>query len=321
VAASTHKPTEADIVAARISADQARTEANAEYQRCLDQHDQPGAPGATPEPTPGATPEPVPSPLGPGGKPAYPPGFDCHQIIAHMPTEQDYLPASFNLAQVSPDMFRALGAMLAMFGFMVGASFIGAEWSSGGVMTLLLWRPRRVPVWLGKLTSLLLGVLGVSAILSVLWYATLWLLSSHAGSTAMTTDELRSLAYTDFRAVALALAATVLGYSISALGRNTSTALGVAVGWVVVFEVGARITLGILEIHRPERWLLSTYVTAWLSKTVTLYDYASCRENSSQICNPVEWTVTMQQAALVGAALLVIVGGLSLVAFQRRDVT
>src|SRR5262249_2029970 len=123
VAASTRKPTQADVVAAQISVEQARTEVNAEYQRCPDQQGQPGAPGAPPEPTP--------SPRQPGDKPPSPPSFDCHQIIAHTPTEQDFLPESFNLARVGPDMFRALGAMLAMFGFLVGASFIGAEWSSG----------------------------------------------------------------------------------------------------------------------------------------------------------------------------------------------
>jgi hypothetical protein len=32
------------------------------------------------------------------------------------------------------------GGLLALFGFIVGASFIGAEWSSGGMATLLTWR-------------------------------------------------------------------------------------------------------------------------------------------------------------------------------------
>src|SRR5262249_26482062 len=163
------------------------------------------------------------------------------------------------------DLFRMLGALLALFGFAVGASYIGAEWSSGGVLNLLLWRPNRTPVWLGKLGSLLAGVLGVGVALSLLWYATLWLLADHRGSAAMTAGGLRSLALVDVRALPLALATATLGYAIAALGRNTASALGVAVAWVVIFELGLRIVLGLLEGVRPERWYLSTYVGAWLN--------------------------------------------------------
>lgn len=311
IAASTRQPTPADMVAAKISAEQNRDQLNAEYTRCRDQQEQSG--------TSGVSPSTGPEPGQPGDKP-YPPGFDCHQIVAHLPTEQDFLPASFNLARTGPDLFRALGAMLALFGFAVGASFIGADWSSGGVITLLLWRPRRIAVWLGKLASLLLGVLGVSAVFSALWYATLWVLASRGGSTAMTGGELRSLGLTDLRAVVLALAAATIGYAVSSLGRNTATALGVAVGWVVISEVGSRIIFEVIGATRPERWFLSTYVSAWLSNGVRLWDESPCQD-ASKACIPIEWSISMQRAALVGTVLLLTVAGTALYAFRRRDVT
>src|SRR5262249_1398656 len=136
----------------------------------------------------------------------------------------------------------------------------------------------------------------------------------------MTGGELRSLALTDLRAVVLALAAATLGYAISGLGRTTATALGVAVGWVVISEVGSRIILTVIGAPRPERWFLSTYVSAWLGNGVTLWDDTSCRDGSN-VCVPVEWSVSLQRAALVGAVLLVAIGGASLYAFRRRDVT
>ena len=37
-------------------------------------------------------------------------------------------------------------AILALVGFVIGASFVGAEWSTGGMMNLLLWRPKRLTV-------------------------------------------------------------------------------------------------------------------------------------------------------------------------------
>ena len=297
--ASNHKPTPADITSAQIQADQALTQMNAEYQSCLDSQ-QPGGP-ATPDSA------------------KFPPGFDCRQIVEHPPTEADFLPSSFNFAVSAPDLFRALGAMLALFGFAVGASFIGAEWSSGGVTNLLLWRPTRIPVWFGKLAGLLTGTLGVGVALSLVWYGGLWLIADHRGTAAMTPGAVRSLALTDARALALALAATVLGYAISALGRNTATALGVAVAWVVLFEIGLRIILGLLDVARPERWFLSTYVGAWLTKTTHFVDHSMCGDGSVT-CTPVEWSVSWPQSALVGGILVVVVVAASLYAFRRRDV-
>ena len=40
---------------------------------------------------------------------------------------------------------------------MIGASFVGAEWNSGGMMNLLLWRPQRLKVLSTKLAALLAG--------------------------------------------------------------------------------------------------------------------------------------------------------------------
>jgi ABC-2 type transport system permease protein len=298
LAVANHRPSPADITSAQIQADQALTQMNAEYQSCLDAQ-QPGAP-----PTPDS--------------PRFPPGFDCRQIVQHPPTEADFLPASFNFAVSAPDLFRALGVMLALFGFAVGASFIGAEWNSGGVTNLLLWRPTRIPVWLGKLAGLLAGTLGVGVALSLVWYGTLWLIADHRGTAAMTPGGLRSLALTDARALTLALVATVLGYAISALGRNTATALGVAVAWVVLFEIGLRIILGLLDVARPEHWFLSTYVAAWLTKTEHFVDHSMCDGNMT--CKPIEWSVSWSQSAVVGGILVAVVVATSLYAFRRRDV-
>jgi ABC-2 type transport system permease protein len=312
---STHKLNDADKVAAHLQGVQARTQAQAEYQKCLDS--QPGA-GAGPT-TPDGSPSPEPS-TAPGPQAQFPPGFDCGQLISSLPTDDEFLPRSFSLATAAPDLFRVLGALLALFGFAVGASFIGAEWTSGGVMTLLLWRPRRTPLWLGKLGSALLGVLAVGVVFSAIWYAALFLLAGQRGSTAgMTAGTLRSLALTDARAVGLALATTTLGFAISFLGRNTATALGVAVGWGVILEAAPQIVFRIADLDQPQRWFLSTYVAAWLNKGLTFTDYPNCQDG--QPCRPHIWSISVQQSALILSVVVVLVAGLSLLTFRRRDVT
>ena len=74
--------------------------------------------------------------------------------------------------------------LLALFGFVVGASFVGAEWSTGGMMNLLVWRPRRVRLLLGKLAALLLGVLRFVVVSGVAWLAALWTVSRFRGDAS-----------------------------------------------------------------------------------------------------------------------------------------
>jgi ABC-2 type transport system permease protein len=282
----THKVNDADKVAAHLAGVQARAQAQAAYQQCLDNT----------------------------------PDRGCDQIIAHLPDDSEFLPRTFNLAPAAPDLFRAMGALLALFGFAVGASFIGAEWSSGGVLTLLLWRPRRVPLWLGKLASALLGVLGVGIGLSALWYATLFVLAGQVGSTrGMSPGVFTSLLLTDARALALALATTAIGYSIAFLGRNTATALGAAVGWAVILEAAPQVVFRMIDLDQPQRWFLSTYVSAWLNNGTRITDYPVCQDPTP--CAPHVWTISLQQSALVLGGLVAVVAAASLYAFRRRDVT
>ena len=55
-------------------------------------------------------------------------------------------------------MITTLAALLALVAFVIGASFVGAEWNSGGMMNLLLWRPQRLQVLGTKLAALLVGL-------------------------------------------------------------------------------------------------------------------------------------------------------------------
>jgi hypothetical protein len=97
-------------------------------------------------------------------------------------------------------------------------------------------------------------------------------------------------------------------------------ALGLAIGWALVAEIGLRIVLGVAEVAKPERWFLSTYVVAWLNKGLHLQDYTPCRFAEGP-CEPVNWSIsTGQAAALLGG--LAVAGLLaSLLEMRRRDVT
>lgn len=252
-----------------------------------------------------------------------PPGETCATIFRDdYATAENFMPHVFSFRDEAPTMLIAFGGVLALFAFAVGASFIGAEWSSGGIMNLLLWRPRRVPVLTGKLVTLLAAVTATWLVLAAGWVALLWGIAAFRGRLGtITSGVVQSMALTSLRTLALVLAAAAIGFGVASLGRNTSTALGLAVGYVVVLEIGTRIVLGIAEVIKPERWFLSSYAVAWLNKKVTFNEWRHCRYDTTGNCQSYDWTIDMAQAAPVFGAILVVVLGLAFLAFRQRDVT
>lgn len=252
-----------------------------------------------------------------------PPGETCATMFRDdYVSAENHMPRVFSFRDEAPTMLMAFGGVLALFAFAVGASFIGAEWSSGGIMNLLLWRPRRVLVLAGKLVTLLTAVTATWLVLAAGWMAALWGIATVRGRLGdVTSGVIQSMALTGLRSLALVLATAAIGFGVASLGRNTATALGLAVAYVVVLEIGTRIVLEIAEVIRPERWFLSTYTLAWLNQKVTINEWRHCRYDTTGSCQSYDWTIDMTQAAWVFGSILVVVLGLAFVAFRRRDVT
>lgn len=258
---------------------------------------------------------------GGAGEPGLPPDVSCEQAFdpSQVRTE-DFMPHTFVFHDEVPTLVQVLGGVIALFGFAVGASFVGAEWNSGGMMNLLLWRPRRIPVLLTKLGTALAGVLAIGAAVGVGYLATLWGVAAVRGrSGTLDPSFWQSLGLTSVRALALALAATVIGFALASLGRHTATALGVGVGYLIVGEAGASIVLALADVSRQERYVLSSYVTAWLNNGMTYYDYPQCAPNEE--CRPEIWRLDLGDAATVGGGILVVLLALAVVQMARRDVT
>lgn len=262
----------------------------------------------------------------PSGPQSFPPGLDCAAEFdpARVQTA-DYLPYVFTFHKEASVLLGVCGGVVALFGFAVGASFIGAEWSSSGMANLLLWRPRRIPVLLTKLGAVLAGVLAIGLATAVLFLGGLWLVAEFRGVTAGTTaDFWRSLGLSGSRTLTLALVTTTIGFALASIGRHTATALGVGVGYLIVGQIGLPVVLALTEVARAERYFLSSYVVAWLNNGMKLQDYSHCDFQSgptSEPCQPVEWEITMGTAASLGGVLLVLLLGTAMWQMARRDVT
>jgi hypothetical protein len=251
----------------------------------------------------------------------FPPGFDCSEVSDSFVRDEDFMPHTFSFRAEAPTLFKVLGGLLALFGFAIGASFVGAEWSSGGMANLLLWRPRRIPVLLTKLLALLAGVTTVSVLFAGVWAGALYTISQTRGRLGpITAGSLQSLGLDGLRGLALGLVAAVAGFALASLGRHTAVAMGIAIGWILVTEVGLRIVLQIAEVTKPERWVLSTYVTAWLNKGLHLTDYTPCRFAQGS-CEPIQWSVSSSQSAMLLGGLALAGLTVAVVEMRRRDVT
>lgn len=306
VAASTHRPSPAVVAQAEQQASQMRQQLQSDRQACDDVRS-----GRTKPDDPA------------NDRYAHlPPGMTCADAFdpSQVSAEQ-YLPHSFSFARETASLIEVFAALLALFGFAAGASYLGAEFATGGVMNQLLWRPRRVPLLLNKLGALLLGVTASGVVLGAAWLGALWEIATVRGSTSgVTPGVLRSLGLVEARSFAFALAVTAIGFAIASLGRNTVTALAIGIGYIVVVEFGGRMVSHVTNAAKPERWFLSSYALAWLEKTEHFVDYSACRYAEGP-CSPTKWSISMGTAAEIGVILLVVAVGSAVLVFRRRDLT
>lgn len=236
------------------------------------------------------------------------------------PTPDSMLDYGFSFHRQWPSLYYTAAIVLAVAGFVLGASFVGVEWSSGGMASLLLWAPRRARVLGAKLLAACAGVGAISVVYLGLWTAAFMAVAAGNGTVSqMTGAEFGSLLLTGVRVVLLALAGTALGFAIASLGRHTSTALGVGIAYLLIYELGALVLFSVIQTtDYSQKFRLSSYITAWLQKSYTFdADVAACK---SAGCVPAAgFSGSWQQGGLVIATVVALLLAGSFVAMRRRD--
>ena len=233
-----------------------------------------------------------------------------------------YLAATFDFRKSFGDMVTTLAGVLALVAFVVGASFVGAEWSSGGMMNLLLWRPQRLKVLGTKLLALLAGLTVLTVLAAAVWTGLFTLIARFRGTSAgMTPGAWRSFAIMEARALVLVLAAGAIGFALASLGRHTATAFGVVIGVVVLLQIGLGTVLNLAKVKFVEAYLIPFWVQAWLDKSVTFENYDACNFNVNTGCQPDRMTLTWQMAGTALVIILVAVVSAALWTMRSRDVT
>jgi ABC-type transport system involved in multi-copper enzyme maturation permease subunit len=200
----------------------------------------------------------------------------------------------------TPDIALGTAFPLVVIGWLVGASFIGAEWNAGTVTTLLTWEPRRVRVVLTKATVAVVSVFALTLALQAVLTGCLALAASINGSTAGAQGWLTDTGSVAVRVSALAALAGAIGFAFAAVGRNTAAALGAGFAYVVVVE-------NLVRGLEPEwtRWLFGENAGLFLLGPSNDFPYMQRSQLGAGIY------LALLAATLVGVATL---------AFRARDV-
>ncbi|WP_164701153.1 ABC transporter permease subunit [Modestobacter sp. KNN46-3] len=204
--------------------------------------------------------------------------------------------------------FSAAGAVLA---FLIGATFVGAEWSSRSMIALLFWETRRPRVIGAKIVvvavaSAVLGVVAQGA-----WLAMAGLWRTFAGDGVALPDGFWSeLLATAGRGVLLTTLAGLLGFGLTNLVRNTGAALGVGFVYFAVLETAARA----LRLEW-QPWLLTNNASA-----LVVPDGLTLFLGSDPITGEsTEYLLGNLQAGVFMAVVTGVVLTLGTVLFTRRD--
>ena len=287
----------------------AKAQAQAEYQRAVQQAEQDIKNCQAAQGTPAAS--------------QFPPG--CADMYTPTPDDfqaQWFMPPTFDFRENFPDMVTTLGALIALVAFIVGASFVGAEWSSGGMMNLLLWRPQRLTVLGTKLATLLVALTALTVVLTAIWTGVFVLIAEARGSTAsMTSGAWQSIGLMELRALALVLVAGAVGFGLASLGRHTAMAPGATIGVVIVFQFGLGTVLQMAEVKFAEAYLVPVWLIAWMDKEFKIEDYNACNFSASNGCQPDTLTLTWPMAGGLLAAIFVLVVGAAMWTMRSRDIT
>lgn len=172
--------------------------------------------------------------------------FECPSV-AELANAYD---KRFDYAETMPDSSRAVAVALFILSFVIAASFMGAEWGTGSMTTLLTWEPRRGRVLAAKtiaaVVALALSVAVLLAFLAVAFLPVAALRGITGGVDWLTMSGIW------LRAAALAAFASATACGIATITRNTAGAIGIAFAYGIILDN----LLGVIRSGRFRPWLL-----------------------------------------------------------------
>ena len=246
--------------------------------------------------------------------------FGCNQITAPtLPTMQDLGIVPPVADAVTAGIAQVSSYLIAFLAFIVGASFIGAEFTTGAMGNWLTFQPRRVRVASSKLAAAGIGAAALAAVAMLLTNlgARMIAVVNRPDDDLVLPDPeplTDSVPQLLLRVVALAVAAGIVGAALGLLLRHTAAIVGVLLGYGVVVELmGAQAFLQ----GRLRPWVVSTNIEGFLNKGTT-YFAETCTPSR---CEYAQHTLSYTHAWVYLLVVTVVAALVGVLVFRRRDVT
>jgi hypothetical protein len=222
----------------------------------------------------------------------------------------------FDLGSMGEAGAIGFGAAAAVLSFLIGATWIGAEWSARSLVALLFWVPQRLKVMGVKVAVLAVAIALVGVAAQAAWLAMAGILDAVAGSgEPVPAGFWGDLLATQGRGILLAVFAALLGYALANLTRNTGAALGIGFVYFAIVETAVRIL-------RPgwEPGLLSNNAVGLLLPGGVTVFVPSSEVGPGGFEQQAEYLIGNLQAGIYLAAVTAVVLGVGVVLFAKRDI-
>lgn len=210
---------------------------------------------------------------------------------------------------------NGIGLALLVIAILViaGASFAGADWTSGAIRNQVVFEPRRSRLWAAKAIAVAVSS-GVAAfvILGGFWLS-LYLVAAERG-VPHGSGPIGDVGWHLLRVVVLAMGAGLGAYALTMLFRSTAATIGV----LFAYSIGGEILLYLLPFDGIGRWSPGNNVFGWLETRLEFFDPTSHCVRSGTCSAPEH--ISHLNSGLYLLVLLLVSCGLSWAAFRRRDI-
>ncbi len=239
-----------------------------------------------------------------------PPGYETLEEYCEDNVRLEYFLYSAGIrSDQIPEILLGSSWLVSLLGAVLGATFVGADWSAGTMTTLLTWESRRTRVLLVRGLVSACVVLVVTAAVQT-YFALLFRLGVSISGTAETfvADVFRNTYETIARNSVAAAFFCVAALATATLTRSTVGGLGVIGGYLIVVEGFIANLVRDLQLWLPLRGIIVF---------LTQEPLAVHEPNTGKLL----FTIGHGMAGITLTAWVVALAAAALVSFRTRDVT
>lgn len=237
---------------------------------------------------------------------------DCRDNLTAGP--QSFLPRA-PLDLLGTLKGNGLGVALAVAGLLViaASTFAGADWTSGSLVTQLLFEPRRGRLWVAKGLAVTLAS-GVVALVTVGGFWLAMYLVAVDRDVPHGSGIMSHVGWHLLRAVLFSMGAALGAFALTMLFRHSVATLAL----LFVLSVGGEVLTYLVPVDNVGRWTLGNNVYGWLETRMEFFDpTAHCARLGN--CDRLAHIGHLQGGVyLLGLLLLTV--AVSVLVFRRRDV-